>query len=145
MVGSFSTIPNQVIIGVGNSRLIGYFSILALVAYSILLPFLTKFYLLPGASLGLLITALLLVTIVIKKTNLHLNIPLKQYMDKVFSVHLIPIFIFVGLSFFIVNATAMSVFMKLTIGVMLTMSYYVFLFKVRKDVIIEIISSNKKL
>jgi O-antigen/teichoic acid export membrane protein len=132
-IASFSTIPNLVILGTGSSKLLGYFSVLTVILYSILLPLLTKFYLLVGAAAALLITSLVLVSIVIQKTTSYLNISMKTYLTNVFLFHTIPLSVFVILGCFVVNLDVILFPIKLSIGIMLTLLYYLYLVLTRKN------------
>jgi O-antigen/teichoic acid export membrane protein len=128
LVGSFSTIPNQVVLGVGNSRLLGYFSMMALLFYSILLPLLGKLFLLTGVAVGLLITALFLIVIVLTKTTSYLGVSLSNYINEVFAPHFWLAIVFTGLSYTIVNIEVLPVSWMLLSGICLMILYYTFLY-----------------
>lgn len=128
LVGSFSTIPNQVVLGVGNSRLLGYFSIMAVLLYSILLPLLGKLFLLTGVAVGLLVTSLLLIVVVLTKTTSYLGVPLSGYINEVFAPHFWLAIIFTGLSAIIVNIDLLPDSWKLLSGVCLMILYYTVLY-----------------
>jgi O-antigen/teichoic acid export membrane protein len=132
-IASFSTIPNLVILGTGSSKLLGYFSILTVVLYSILLPLLTKFYLLMGAASALLITSLVLVSIVLRKTTSYLNISMKTYLANVFLFHAIPLTVFVAFGCLAVKLDIIPYSIKLSIGITLTLFYYLYLVLTRKN------------
>jgi O-antigen/teichoic acid export membrane protein len=140
-IGSFTTIPNQVIIGIGNSKLLGHFSIITLILYLILLPLLTKYYLLEGAAFGLLITSSLLVFYVIIKVLKQLQTSVPNYFKLVFATHLIPLFVYVLINVLIVLKVNCSDIMKLLIGLFFVFLYYIwlwaksrkFLFKLQED------------
>ncbi|HLO80519.1 MAG TPA: oligosaccharide flippase family protein [Chitinophagaceae bacterium] len=128
LVGSFSTIPNQVVLGIGNSRLLGYFSIMAVLCYSILLPLLGKLFLLTGVAVGLLITSLFLIVIVLTKTTKFLEVPLSFYVNEVFAPHVWLAIVFTSLSCIIVNIEVLPVAWKLLGGICLMILYYTFLY-----------------
>lgn len=139
VIGSFSTIPNQVVIGTGNSKLLGYFSILTVISYCIFLPVFTRFYLLTGASLGLLVTSVTLIFVVIRKITVHLEISTQKYIQEVFSAHLLPIALFTG-SGCLILSTQMGDFAKLVIGLALMTIYYLYIAVSRKQLLMQLIN-----
>lgn len=142
-IGSFSTIPNQVVIGTGNSKLLGYFSILTVIAYCLFLPIFTRFYQLTGASLGLLVTSVILISVVIRKITLHLEISTRKYIRDVFSVHLLPIVFFVIIGLLILNTEHMADFTKLVIGLALMAIYYLCIAVSRKQFLVQLFHVEK--
>jgi O-antigen/teichoic acid export membrane protein len=138
-IGSFSTVPNQVVIGMGNSKLLGFFSLLTVIAYSILLPVLTKQYLLTGASVGLLTASILLIGVVIRKTTKAIGMPTGYYLKKVFAPHIIPVVIFSGVSYAVVTMGNIPLPVKLGVGILLMLGYYVFIFIQHKQEFLELV------
>jgi len=88
-IGSLSAIPNLIILGKGNSKLIGLFSIVTIVLYILFMPILTKYFGIIGASISLLISSLGVIILVIKKTTHFINVSIKEYFNLVIKPHLI--------------------------------------------------------
>lgn len=141
-IGSFTTIPNQVVLGLGNSRLLGHFSILTVIAYLVFLPVLTKYYLLDGAAYGLLAASLLLVLYVIQKSTKTLGVSTLYYLKIVFLPHLFPLVMFLIINCLIVSFLEVMDLQKLFIGIMMAGLYYLFLWVNNKKEILEALNNN---
>lgn len=89
LIGSFSALPNLVIMGKGNSKLVGTFALISVVLYTIFLPVFTKFWGVNGTAIGMLITNLLTITFVLIKTTDYLRLEIKNYLRVVFQPHLV--------------------------------------------------------
>jgi len=88
-IGSLSAIPNLIILGKGNSKLIGLFSVVTVALYIIFMPLLTKYFGIIGASISLLISSLGVIILVIKKTTYFINLSIKEYYNSVIRPHVI--------------------------------------------------------
>ncbi len=93
-VGSFTAIPNLVLLGLGISRLIGFFSAITIVSYLIFIPLLTKYFGLIGASNALLITSLIVISFVMIQTTRTIGVKFKDFFKSVYRIHLLPILLF---------------------------------------------------
>ncbi len=138
-IASFSTIPNQVVVGTGNSKLLGYFSIITVIVYLIFLPVLTKFYLLIGAVYGLLITSALVISVVIRKTTAYLEVPTGLYFSHVIGVHIVPVVLFALSGYLIVHFSGAGMIVELVAGGTLTAVYYLYLFLSQKELFLKYI------
>jgi len=130
-LGGLSAIPNLIILGQGNSRLIGLFSFITIVLYIIFLPLLTKFFGLVGTSLALLIATVGVIYFVIKMTTQFNNIKLFEYYNAVFRPH---IGIFIGaiiLYPFIIYMKNQLPIIILAIGFLLMGAHYLYLIKLK--------------
>jgi O-antigen/teichoic acid export membrane protein len=126
-IGGFSAVPNLIILGMGNSKLIGIFSVITVVSYAIFLPLLTKYFGIIGASCALLITSLIVISYVIMKTNNYIGVPSTEYWKNVFSVHILPIFLFLLAGVCVLFMTETYFGLSLIIGGVFTMAYYYYL------------------
>lgn len=130
-IGGLSAIPNLIILGQGNSKLIGVFSILTIILYIIFLPILTKLFAIIGSSFALLITTLGIIYYVIYKTTKVTHIKIKEYYDVVLKPHsgifLIAIFIFS----IVILIKSQQTIMMLAIGTILMSLHYLYLFKTK--------------
>ncbi len=129
MIGSTSVIPNLIIMGMGNSRLIGLFSIISIILYIILFPIFVKLWSVIGIAFAMLVVSLSLISFVLHKTTTFLELDTKYYIEKVFKIHSFPILFSICLFFFqyfeCLNID--SVILILFIGFILLLSYYIFL------------------
>lgn len=123
-IGAISTIPNLVILGMGNSKLIGIFSIITVISYSLFLPLFTMHFGLVGASSALLLTSVIVISYVIKKTNLFIGIPFSDYWDHVFSIHVFPFSLYLTLSLMMIFFTNNNNIYILFFGGILTLFYF---------------------
>lgn len=89
LIGSFSALPNLVIMGKGNSKLVGTFALISVVLYTILLPIFTKYWGVNGTAMGMLITNILTIAFVVYKTTNYLKLEIKNYLKIVFQPHLV--------------------------------------------------------
>lgn len=139
IIGSFSAIPNQVVMGMGNSKLIGFFSILTVISYTIFLPLLTKYFMLTGAALGLLVTSSLVIVTVIKKTTSFLNVSTEHYINNVLKIHFLPLTFFIALGIAVLSISTLSALVKLIIGFLAMTIYYFYLFYSRKGLFLNML------
>jgi O-antigen/teichoic acid export membrane protein len=130
-IGGFSAVPNLVILGMGNSKLIGIFSVITIVSYIIFLPFFTKFFGIIGASCALLITSLIVISYVIKKTNNFVGVKFTDYWKNVFSVHILPAFLFLMAGVLVLYAADTYNMITLVVGGALVLGYFYFLYEKR--------------
>ena len=132
-IGGLSAIPNLIILGRGNSKLIGLFSIFTIILYIISLPLLTKFFGIIGTAIALLITSCGVIYYVIIKTTEYTNININEFLNFVLRPHL---------NFFILGALLLPVvvingnqkpIVIFTFGIILMLLHYLFL--MRKELI----------
>jgi O-antigen/teichoic acid export membrane protein len=91
LVAAQTTVPNLIISGLGYSRLIGFFGILAVVCYTIFLPLLTKGFGIVGAATGMLLTTLINVIFVFKLITKKMDISFFPFLKTTFGFHLAPV------------------------------------------------------
>ena len=86
-IGSLSAIPNTIIMGLGNSKLVGQFALIALFLYVLLVPLLTKFFGITGTSFAILVNSSLMIFFVIYKTTFFLKVKKSDYLKTVLAPH----------------------------------------------------------
>ena len=129
-IGSFSAIPNLIILGQGNSKLIGLFSLMNIVSYLIFIPLLTEMFGIIGTAYSLLITSGIVIIYVLYKTTQYTEITLSEYYVAVIKPHLVIFLLVVVILFptllFIQNQ---NVILLTGGGVLLMSLHYIFLIK----------------
>jgi O-antigen/teichoic acid export membrane protein len=136
-IGGFSAVPNLIILGMGNSKLIGIFSMITVVLYIVFLPLFTKYFGINGASCSLLLTSLIVISYVIMKTNEYVEVKFSEYWNTVFSVHILPAFLFLLTGFIVLFASDTHYLVALLIGGALVLSYFYFLYN-KKNILVTI-------
>lgn len=128
-LGSLSAIPNLILLGQGNSRLIGIFSIITLVTYTIFTPVLTKYYGVTGTAIALLIATSTVIYYVLYKSTQFNKIDFGMYLKAVLGPHAIPfILLFVLFTLTLILNIKLNLF-SMIVGISLTIFYYLFLIK----------------
>lgn len=127
--GSFSTIPNLVLLGLGNSRLVGFFSGINIILYLIFLPLLTKNFGVIGAAIALLITSVIVIGLILAKTTKAIGLELTDFLNKVYKIHILPIIVLLFCVAFFKLFFNENYLIELTFAIVLGMSYYLYLFK----------------
>ena len=128
LMASASTVPNLVILGMGNSRLIAVFSIISICVYIILVPWLTYSFGLIGCAAALLINSAVSIGIVFKYCLRYLSISVSNFFKSTYNVHIIPVIIFSGISIGALSLLKLSSFSQLLSGVIVVSLYYLFLY-----------------
>lgn len=129
LIASQSTVPNLIISGLGYSRLIGFFGILAVACYMIFLPVLTKEYGIVGSSVGMLLTTLINVLVVFKYTTKKMEIQLYSFIKITFGFHAVPV-IFSIVSLFLIHTFRLENSMVIfCIGCILVALYFLIMIK----------------
>jgi len=128
-IGSFSAIPNLIVLGQGNSKLIGIFSFLTIVLYVIFLPLLTKYFGIIGTSFALLIATSGVIYYVILRTSQFMHILIKDYFLTVLKPHIFVFFIAIILFFLLQKTNFPNPLIVLSLGVLLMSLHYFYLFK----------------
>ncbi len=128
-IGGMSTIPNLIILGQGNSKLIGVFSFLTIVLYIIFLPILTKLFGIIGTSFALLITNLAVIYYVIFKTTEYNHIKIKEYYNVVLKPHVVVFLMAILLYPFAILIKNQQSIMTLSVGAILMILHYIYLIK----------------
>jgi O-antigen/teichoic acid export membrane protein len=128
-VGSLSTIPNLIILGMGNSKLIGIFSFITITLYAVFVPTLTEIFGINGAALALLLTSLVVIYYVIAKTTKYIKSSIQEYAKIVLmpnkSIIIVILFLF-PIAFVI---KLWPIIISLAIGVIIILLYYLYLIK----------------
>jgi len=128
LIGAQSTMPNLIITGLGHSKLIGFFGLLAIGCYCIFLPVGTKYFGVLGTSWGMLLTTLVNIYFVFYFTSRKVNVNLKRYLNESFSIHLLPVLIAV-LLFFINDHFIQYSLQMLGLGIVLLGVYFLAMIK----------------
>jgi O-antigen/teichoic acid export membrane protein len=128
LIGSASTLPNLLILGMGNSRLIAFFSFLSIGLYIIFLPVLTAKFGLEGSAAALLINTVVTISFVFKYNLRYIQIPLSVYLKNTYQQHIIPAILFIGLSLaarlFLPHTSSLF-----SLGLLLLGFYYLYLYR----------------
>jgi O-antigen/teichoic acid export membrane protein len=131
LIGGFTAIPYNTLLGLGKSKTIFSFSIMNVISYTVLLPLLTKTYGVYGAALALLLTSTTVIGFVWYKTTRAIEIGVRDYLSFVYRIHVIPILgiivITAGLYEFPIN----NYIFELFVGSIVFAAYYLFLLKKR--------------
>lgn len=128
-LGSLSTIPNLLLLGQGNSHLIGIFSIITIFTYTIFLPVFTKYFGIIGTALALLIASSTIIYYVLLKSTQFHGINLVHYLKMVLGPHIIPlVLLFVLFTLTLILDIKLNLF-SLIIGISVMSFYYFYLFK----------------
>ncbi|HEU4470473.1 MAG TPA: oligosaccharide flippase family protein [Flavisolibacter sp.] len=129
LIGSASTIPNLVIMGMGNSRLIAFFSLVAIILYLIFLPLLTSRFGLIGCGVALLINTVVTIGMVFHYNLRFIDIPMGEFLRATYMPHVLPVVLFVGLSLILGLVLPQSAWLLMGCGMMLTAAYYLFIYR----------------
>jgi len=133
LIASQTTVPNLIICGLGYTRLIGFFGILAVVCYSVFLPVLTKEFGIIGASVGMLITTVINVFFVFKLTTKKIGIPYLAFLNATFGFHILPCMISL-IALYVIVANKLESNMTIPgIGCLIVAFYYWVMIK--KDIL----------
>jgi len=128
-IGSLSAIPNIIIMGIGNSRLVGHFALISLVFYVMLVPPFTSFYGILGTSIALLINSSIMILYVIYKTSLFLKVSRTEFLKTVITPHAYSLIILCLLFYFCYFLFPVSISLAFVIGIayfVLCSSYLVY-------------------
>lgn len=146
LIGSLSTVPNIVFMGLGYTKMIGNFSILSLIWYFLIVPPLSFFYGIIGTSLGMLIgliPGLCLVVFGMRKVFLH---KVWIYISSTTSKLLVPVVVtvilvlFVGVKF----STVYILFALLMLLVLASYFLYIFLHEEYFASVISLFNKNEE-
>jgi O-antigen/teichoic acid export membrane protein len=103
LIGSLTIIPNNVLIGLGYTKLKSYFSIANILLYAFFIPLSASNFGINGVVVAQLFVAILLgVTFIFYFNSKIANLEFREYFRRVYLIHL-PFFIFVLLTFYISN------------------------------------------
>jgi O-antigen/teichoic acid export membrane protein len=127
LIAAQSTVPNLIIAGMGHSKTLGFFGILALGCYSISVPVFTHLLGVLGAALGMLSSGIVGIGFVFYKTSRIVEIDLFSFLFGTFNVHIKPIVGLTGI-FSILFLLYGQVPLFLYIGTLMFIGYYAFLF-----------------
>ena len=131
LIGSLSAIPNLIILGIGNSKLLGIFSLITIILYIIFIPILTKLFGINGTAIALLLTSAGVIYYVIIKTTEHIHIKVKEYYYVVLKPHTGILFIAIVLFPVIMMMKNQHTLMTISIGVILVFLHYFYLIKLK--------------
>jgi len=91
LVGSLTTVPNLITIGLGYSRVIGFFSVITVLFYVVLLPLLTKLWGIEGTAWAMLGATIPGIALVIYETKKIIHFEMWSYLKNVIGFHIIPL------------------------------------------------------
>jgi O-antigen/teichoic acid export membrane protein len=128
VIASQTTIPNLVITGMGHSKTLGFFGLLALISYSIFVPVFINAYGVVGAAVGMLCATIANIGFVYYLTTKIVKINIWGFLASTFKNHLIPILIIVSVYFICSWRFEQNTFFMLSIGTFMLAGYYAFLF-----------------
>jgi O-antigen/teichoic acid export membrane protein len=91
LLGSLTTVPNLVTMGLGYSRIVGMFSIVSLGFYLVLIPLLTSWFGLMGTGWAIVVSTLPGLLLVGFELRRIFRVALMQYWNEALGIHLIPV------------------------------------------------------
>jgi O-antigen/teichoic acid export membrane protein len=121
VIASQTTVPNLVITGMGHSKTLGFFGLLALISYSIFLPVFTNAYGVVGAAIGMLCSTIAIIGIVYYMTTRIVEVNIWEFLSSTFRNHVIPILIAVSVFFICSWKFAQNILFMLSIGTFMLM------------------------
>jgi O-antigen/teichoic acid export membrane protein len=130
LIASASTIPNLVILGMGNSRLIAVFSVISIILYLIFLPWLTVQFGLIGSAAALLLNSVISIAVVFRYCFRYLQISFLFYFRKTYGVHVLPSVLLCGAGYCFQNLLTLPAVSVLAIGGGFLSLYYAFIYVV---------------
>jgi len=91
LIGSLTTVPNLITMGLGYSKVIGIFSIFTVAFYIVLLPSFTKFWGIEGTAVAMLGATIPGITLVGYVCSKIIHVKMWHYAKNVISFHVIPL------------------------------------------------------
>ena len=91
LLGSLTTVPNLVTMGLGYSRIVGMFSIVSLGFYLVLIPLLTSWFGLMGNGWAIVVSTLPGLLLVGFELRRIFRVALMQYWNEALGIRLIPV------------------------------------------------------
>jgi len=91
LIGSLTTVPNLITMGLGYSKVIGIFSVMTVVFYIILLPPFTKLWGIEGTAWAMLGATIPGIALVIYETTKIIHLRISHYARNVFGFHILPV------------------------------------------------------
>jgi O-antigen/teichoic acid export membrane protein len=131
LIGSLSSIPNLIILGLGNSKLLGIFSLITIVLYIIFIPILTKLFGINGTAVALLLTSAGVIYYVIIKTTEFIHIKIKEYYRVVLKPHVGILFIAIVLFPIVMMMKSQHIIITISIGAGIMFLHYLYLIKLK--------------
>lgn len=126
-VASQTVVPNQIIAGMGHSRLLGGFGLLGLISYGVFLPALGRSEGVIGIAVGMLCAAVLNFFAVYVMTTRVLRISLLTVVRMWLKDHGVALSAFCGLSLATLRVSAESALGAVLVGSTLLLGYYLYL------------------
>lgn len=127
LLGSLSTVPNLIVMGLGYSRIIGIYSLLNILMYVICLPLFTSLWGIEGTAWAMLVVALPSIGLISYEAKRIIYIPVRTYINSVIKFHLIPFFISGLLGLVIAKFDYTISVVAVLIPIIYCLSYFVFL------------------
>ncbi len=91
LLGSLSTVPNLITMGLGYARIIGLFSILTFISYVTLVPTFTKLWGIEGTAWGMLGSVAPGLVLVVYETKRIIGLGIWYYVKNILWFHVIPL------------------------------------------------------
>jgi O-antigen/teichoic acid export membrane protein len=127
LVSTLTVVPNLLTMGLGYSRIIGLFSILTLIVYTILLPIFTKWGGVNGTAIAMLLATIPGIFLVAYETKKIFRMRRLDYMVKTMSFHLFPIVISAAIGIMIQNIDFSSKLGQLLFPLIFIGCYFIFM------------------
>ncbi len=124
LIGSLTTVPNLITMGLGYSKVIGIFSIFTVVFYIVLLPSFTKFWGIQGTAVAMLVATIPGITLVGYECSKIIHVEIWHYAKNVISFHIIPLAASLFYVILFKNFEICSTTLVFTIPVALLVSYF---------------------
>jgi O-antigen/teichoic acid export membrane protein len=127
LIGSLTTVPNLLTMGLGHSRIIGIYSVINLTSYVLLLPPLTKWAGVNGTAIAMLAASIPGLFLIAYETRIIFNLRRLDYLIKTMGFHLLPVLISFVIWIAIRNTNYSSKIKELLYPMLFIISYFGFM------------------
>ncbi|MEI6437332.1 MAG: oligosaccharide flippase family protein [Candidatus Omnitrophota bacterium] len=93
ILGSITTVPNLIAMGLGQSKIISLFSVFTVLAYAVFMPFFTKWWGIEGAAWAILFAQIPGIFLVFYEIKNIFKLPLMSSLWEILAYHCLPIVI----------------------------------------------------
>ena len=124
LLGSLTAVPNLVTMGLGYSRVVGFFSIITVVFYMVLLPTFTKLWGIEGTAWAMLGAAIPGITLVVYETEKIMALSIWYYLRNVVGFHFLPMVASLVFVILVQGIPAGSTVWMLAFGLLFLCAYF---------------------
>ncbi|MEQ8172477.1 MAG: hypothetical protein ABRQ38_26580, partial [Candidatus Eremiobacterota bacterium] len=144
LIGSLTTVPNLITMGLGHSKVIGIFSCITTLVYLISLPLLTKLLGIPGTLTGMIIAVMPGIPLILYECKYIFYTEIRFYIINILGLHILTIFIsFILLGFMTLGFNTHLTYPLLILSVIFVCVYYFILLKLDYLPVMKIINKLK--